>query len=599
METQNNIGDLIRKLQTNYTTGSTKISEHVDFSLSDTINTIDAYINSKHTSGLYDSLGREKPFFNIVTSAINIWYRATDIDRKDIKIRATKSRDIMKSFIATVLLQDYMRKTDFGSFLNKWGKSLARYGSTVLKFVEKDGELIPNVISWNNIIIDPIDFANNPKIEKLSLTPAQLKQNTSYDQKVVDSLIDSLQTRKTLRRQQQDNLSDYIELYEIHGVLPLSYKTGNEKDDHTYVQQMHVVSFIAGNDGKYDDFTLVKGLEDKDPYMITHLIEEDGRSLSIGAVEHLFQAQWMQNHTVKSIKDQLDLASKLIYQTSDESFIGMNALSAIENGDILIHTVNQPLTQVNNSSHDTVSLQNFGTQWKQLAQEITSTPDSIAGNTMPSGTAYRQVAILNQESHSLFEIMTENKGLHLENMLRKFIIPFLKKRLNHKEEILSILESHDIAKIDSAFISYTAVNEFNNNIKKSLLKGDIPTGTVEEEINKVQEQLSKMGNQRFFTPDEIGDATWKEILKDLEWDIEVDITGENINKEAIMTTLTTLLQSVAQNPNILIDPTMKTLFNKIIEQTGAISPIEIPNTPPPQQLPEQQVPAPTQPQMAT
>lgn len=594
MENQNNIGQLIREIEENYTTGTSKISEHVEFSLFDTINTIDAYINSKHVSGELDAQGREKPFFNIVTSAINIWYRATDIDRKDIKIRASKTQDIMRSFIASVMLQDYMRKTDFGSFLNKWGKQLARYGSAVLKFVEKDGELIPNVVSWNNLIIDSIDFNNNPKIEKLQLTPAQLKQRKGYDQKMVNSLLDAVSTRKTIGGDVQDDLSNYITVYEVHGMLPLSYLTDKESDNDEYVQQMHVVSFVSKANGDHEDFTLIKGREDKDPYMITHLIEEDGRSLSIGAVEHLFQAQWMQNHTVKAIKDQLDLVSKVVFQTSDEAFIGQNALSSIENGDILIHSANQPLTQLNNNSHDITSLQNFGVQWKGLAQEITSTPDSISGNTMPSGTAYRQVAILNQESHSLFELMTESKGLHIEAMLRNYIIPFLKKKLNNKDEISAVLESHDIKKIDSAYVSYKAVNEFNKKVKDELIKGNIPNLSIEEEINKVQEELSQLGKQRFFTPDELGEKTWKEIFEGLEWDVEVDVTGENTNKEAVMTTLTTLLQSVAQNPNILNDERMKVLFNKIIESTGVISSIEIPNTPP-QQLPVQE----EAPQMAT
>jgi hypothetical protein len=46
-----------------------------------------------------------------------------------------------------------------------------------------------------------------------------------------------------------------------------------------------------------------------------------------------------------------------------------------------------------------------------------------------------------------------------------------------------------------------------------------------------------------------------------------------------MTTLTTVLQTVAQNPMILSDPTMKKIFSKILEATGEISPIEIQNMP--------------------
>ena len=69
-------------------------------------------------------------------------------------------------------------------------------------------------------------------------------------------------------------------------------------------------------------------------------------------------------HSQKLIKDQLDLASKLIFQTSDGNFAGRNALTAIESGDILIHAINEPITQANNASHDITSLQNFGTSGK-------------------------------------------------------------------------------------------------------------------------------------------------------------------------------------------------------------------------------------------
>ena len=87
---ENNLGALVRDLEQNFISGTTKISKHVDVSLNENIERIEAYLNSKHTTGEYDSMGREKPFFNIVRAAVNVWFRATDIDRKDIMIKPTK-----------------------------------------------------------------------------------------------------------------------------------------------------------------------------------------------------------------------------------------------------------------------------------------------------------------------------------------------------------------------------------------------------------------------------------------------------------------------------------------------------------------------------
>lgn len=569
------IHEIIRDAENNYIFGTTKLGNYVDFQMHDTIEKIAAYYYSKHTSGEKDSLGREKPFFNIVVAATNIWYRATDIDRKDINISASKSGGMILSFLGSVLLQNWMRKQRFGVFLNQWGRTLAQYGSAVSKFVEKDGELICSVIPWNRIICDPVDFYALPMIEKIYKTPAQLRKIKEYDQDAVENLIAATTTRKTLQGQTKDLKSDFIELFEVHGELPLALLKKEPKDEDwkEYRQQVHVVSYVQNKSGQYDDFTLYKGKEKKNPYMLHHLIEEDGRTLAIGAIEYLFDAQWMQNHSIKNMKDTLDIASKLVFQTSDGTYVNRNILSAVETGDILIHKTNEPLTQLNNSKADIVAFQNFANQWKVLAQEITSTPDSLRGNTLPSGTPYSLGAYLGQQASSLFEVMTENKGLAIEDMLREFVIPNLKTKMNTKEEVAAILQDHDIQKIDAMYIPKEAIKRYNQQAKEAVLNAEIPPmfdqKTMEEQI---KQELAPLGNQRFFTPE---DVNWNVALKDLEWEAEVNITNENKDKQAVLTTLSTILQSVASNPAILQDPNAKLIFNKILNTVGNVSPIEL------------------------
>lgn len=577
------VGNLIRSLEKNYQEGSTTLSEYVEFDLRENLNRIDAYVNSKHISGDKDSLGRDKPFFNIVTSAINIWYRATDIDRKNIRIKATKIKDTTRNFLATLKLQQWMRDTSFGQFLNKWGRSLAKNGSSVLKFVEQGDELTPIVMNWQKIIVDPLDFYNNPVIEILELTPAQLKKRKGYDKDVVDSLLSAVKARETNNKQKKDNRANYIKLYEIHGELSKSYLTGKESDKDIYVQQMHVISYVGKDGGKdFEDFTLVKGKEDKNPYMITHLIEEENRTQSIGAVEHLFEAQWMNNHTAKAIKDHLDLASKLIFQTADDTFIGQNALTAIEQGDILIHADNMPLTQVNNSSHDITQLQNFGQQWKALGNEIVGISEAMQGQTPKSGTAWRQTEAILGESYNLFELMTENKGLHIEEMMRKYVLPFIKKRLSNRDEIIGYLEDHEIKQIDPSLINIKTEDRIKQDIIDSLVQGELPvTLDVEATQEAVRSEIAELGNMRSFVPDDVGEMKWNEYFEGMVWETEVDVTGESSNSQEHVTTLTTVLQTIANNPAVLTDPNAKLVFNKILGMTGAISPLEITSIPQP------------------
>lgn len=583
--------EVVREAEDNYLNGTTQLGEYVDWSMHDTIEKIDAYLNSKHVSGESDSLGREKPFFDIVSAVANIWTRATDIDRKNIRILPSKTSETLTAFVATAHLQEWMRRERFGTFLNTWGRTLARYGSAVVKFVEKDGSLVPTVVPWNRFIADPVQFDAIPCIEKFYMTPAQLRKMTHYDKEMVDKLIINASARKTLDGHTKDNKTDFIEIYEVHGELD-SRLLQDDPDmtmdgkDIKYVQQMHVVAFLSAKEGKYDDYTLYKGREAKNPYMITHLMEQDGRTLAIGAVEHCFQAQWMANHSVKNMKDTLDLASKLIFQTADTKFAGRNVLAAIETGDIFVHAANMPLTRLANDKPDISAVQNFGMMWQNLAKELTATPDAMRGDTPPSGTPYSTTALLTQQSNSLFEYMTENKGLHLEDMMREYVIPYLKKKMDTKDELLATLSDEMIAEIDAMYVPQEAVKRYNERALDTMLKNVQRIGTdapqepmlpfdIAQESQGIEQSMASMGNKRAFTPDDIGEKTWKEALKDIEWMLVVEVTNENTDKQAVLTTLSTVLQTIAGNPQILQDKNAKMILGAILTETGRISPVQL------------------------
>lgn len=600
------VGGIIRELETNFISGGGALmSKYVVSDLYTDISKIYAYLNSKHTSGEKDSKGRDKPFFNIVIAARNIYYRATDIDRKNIQVNPTNSKQVVPAFIAMVLLKNWMRKENFGKFLNDWGLELAAFNSAVVKFIETGGKLIPTVVPWSRLIVDQINFDANPKIEVLEMTEAELQERVrthGYSAEMVEKLCDSVSARTLIDGEQQDQNTGYIKLYEIHANWPLSYLTGKEKDDDTYVQQMHVVSYVASKEkGKFDDFTLVSGRELRDPYMLTALLPATDGSVSLdGSVKNLFNAQWMMNHTAKSIKDQMDIASKIMFQTADPNFAGRNAITAIEQGDILIHATNSPVTQVQNNSHDITIQQSMMNMWKSLASEINGVSESMLGNTPPSGTAWRQVNALLQESHSLFELMTENKGLYTEQMLRLFVIPHIMKNMDTKEEISAILEDYNIAKIDSMYVSAEAVKRFNEDAVKKVLALDpnkppsdqsVPSPYQQDVAQAaVKSELGVLGNQRFFKPDEIGTNTWKDVLKDFEWDIEIDITGEAVDKRVVLDTLSTAL-TVVSNPGYAQNPQAQLIVSKIMNATGVISPIEMGQMTPPQPPVPTQAPA--------
>lgn len=607
-ENSNSIGSIIRKNETDFISGTTQISKYVSFQLHDTVEKIEAYLNSKHISGEYDSQGRKKPFFNVVVAAANIWFRATDIDRSQIKIIATKTVDWLDAFIATIHLREWMRKESFGQFLNEWGRVLSRYGSAVIKFVENKDGLHIHVVPWNRLIIDSVNFAPNPKIEVLELTQGELYMRIDshgYDREQVKALCEAISVRQTLDKQRKDNKSGYIKLYEISGNLSLEHLTHKEKDENIYVQQVHVISFVGMREGRkteYQDFTLFAGKEKKDPYMITHLIKEDSRTLSIGAVEHLFETQWMENHSKKAVKDTLDVSSKIIFQTADANFVGRNVTTDIENGDILIHGLNGAISKVDMSKPELVSWQNFAAEWKAIGNEITGISEAMLGIAPKSGTPWRQTESLLQESYSLFELMTENKGLYIEEMMREWIIPYLKKQMDTSDEMMATLADYEIKTIDEIYMKKQAVKEYNKRTTDAILanaaelaKGNIPSPiqpfNMQAEQQSMQSAMAPLGNRRGFVPDELSDKTWKEQFKDLEWECEVDVTGESIDTKDALTTLNTALKLVV-TPGFETNEKAKAIVGRILELAGAMDPIEynaLPATPAPVPSPIQNV----------
>ncbi len=468
------IGEIVRKQETEYRSGTANISKYVSYSMHDIIEQCHAYLNSKHLNGETDDLGRDRVFANIVVALRNIWFRATDIDTKNIKFRPGSSKEVIPAILAKHFVREWMRKTSFRKFLNKWGLTKASYGSASVKSVETGGQLYMHVVSWLRHICDTIEYEPNAKIDLLELTQGQLRrrvQTHNYDEVQVTALISAITTRETIDKNKKDNKSEYIKLYEIHMLGTLAQlKAGKrlpvtDADEKIYVQQMHVISTVEKKEGRkteYEDFTVFAGEEASDPYMLTHLIEEDGRTLAIGPVENALVPQWMVNHSMKLEKDTLDLANMLIWQTADPFFVGQNMTDTVQSGDILVHANGLPITKVDTSKSDIQSTSNFMMSWKALAAEMAGVSEAMLGIMPPAGTSGTQLDSLLRENYSLFQTVTENGGNDLIEMFTKTILPFIKRtHLNHADEIAVALDEEDVTRIDAIYLKDAAIHKAN------------------------------------------------------------------------------------------------------------------------------------------
>ena len=580
---ENSVASLVRRMETDFKSGTITRSKYVIDSPKQDLDIISAYLESRHLEGDNDFLTTDKPFYNTCVAKRNITFRATDIDRKNMKVKATKRADFLSAFLGSIHFQEWMKEADFGTFINNSGLIEASHNSVITKHVEKDGDLKSIVVPWDRILCDFINFDANPKVEILWFTPAELMMNDNYDQEAVEGLIeDSKTTRTTIDGQPKDAKADYIPVYEVHGNLSrATYKESkglevNDGDEKDFFQQMHAVSFVK-KEGKHNDYTLYSGKEKEDPYMLMALLPTVDGSISLdGSVKNNFNSQWMVNDTIIKMKDHLAIALKMFFQTADPNWQGKNN-TAVDNGSIFVHTTGNPLTQVNNTPNTTAATA-FEQLWEGQGNQNAGISEAMLGQHAPSGTAWRQVQALLQESHDLFQVMRQNKALCYERMLNKYHAPFIMKKMDTTKEIAATLDANQIKFIDSKYIPGEVVKRHNRQIIDEVLGGKIAQQPDDVAIKgEIQGELNELGNQRFIKPSEIKERRWKDVLKGFKFMFECDPTDESKDTQAVMATYDTALKFIIGLQGRQMNPIEEFLFNGLISQTGVLSPVELSN----------------------
>lgn len=569
------IYDFVRKQRDDYRSKTITIAEGYDFSQYETLRTIELYDNSRFLSGNKDALDREKPFYNIGRFRRNVATRATDLDSRDTRVES--DRATTKGYVASFLLnlknRNWMKETRFGVFLNRMTQTRCKYGGVIVKKIEHDGELGLHVMQWLNMITDQVDIRNGVKIERHYYTPSDLKTNAPKGWTNIKEAIEAAKKSREAhaankKADENETPGEYIEVYEVHGVLPTAYLRGTSENygkdygaDDEYERQMHVVVLDESDKEKTEGVTLFAGMEDEDPYKYLPYEEVDGRGLGVGVIEDLFEAQVWTNDSVMKKKDMLEIAGKVIFQTSDKSIAAKNILTEIENGQIIEHAKDQPVSQLNNVPASLPAFDKLIDEWDKQAERVSSTFNAITGETMPSGTPFRQVAILNQEAGSMFEYRREEAGLFVNELYRDWVLPFLVKQLKADKELTATLEPEELELVSEAIANHEAFS-FG---KEQILGGNLVQPQDLDGVKQAARDISMKARRKTF-------KNFGDILDGWEGQVDVVTTGEQKNKSAALETLFNIFKIVATTPQILQDPVLARLFNQLVEAAG-VSPL--------------------------
>lgn len=513
------------------------------------------YMNSVYESG---NLG-DKPFRNIILDKVNLQFRAEDIDVADIQLFVDNAEEYYKSFIVRKYHDKWARENNVGEFLNDLKETWVSYGGVIVK---KEKGSVPRVVPFNTVaFVDQTDISAGAICEKHFFTPDQLSEYAGKWDNV--DLVIALATQRDDDKEvgknniQQETPTQYIEVYELHGVFPESWLTdgGNPLK---YSRQAWVITYYKDKDGKKNGVTLYKGKEAKSPYKVSVRDKIVGRALGRGAVEELFEPQVWVNYNEILQKEMLDYASKIFFQTTDPSFASGNKTKNLKNGSMLVTEENKPVSQVQVTPINVQFFENKLKNWEEVAGRIAVSFDSITGEESKSGTPFRLGLLQNQEAHSLHLYRKEKIGMFVQEIYRDWVIPQFASDLSSGTKFLSELTLDEMNSIYDQVMT-AEVNEY---IKEKMFNLDVPDPQKVKDIQEItRKNFYAGGNKKFI-------EIFKDEMKELPLDIEIVITGENKNNAFVAEKLSAIFTNIVQNPAILSNPLMAKLFNEILEASG-------------------------------
>jgi len=527
------------------------------------------YKHGRLLTGNQDS----KPVKNIIRPLLNLQYRTEDIDVKDILLYVENEEKFHLSFLVKKYHDDvFVQKYNLDEVWDDCNVSRIDLGGGLLKNVDQP---VPEVVPLNTIAFcDQTDMLAGPICFKHFYNQEQLLVMADKgwgDTKNGATM--SLEDFAMLSEANKDNRDDtkdnktpgkYLEVYELHGILPKNWLNDNAKPEE-YEKQMHIVAYYWDEDGNKNGVTLFKGKLKKDEELLKLTIRDkvEGRALGFGGVEEIEEDQVWTNYNQIRFKELLDGASKVIHLTDDKGFYARNPnMDNVDNNSVLVVEEGANVRQMDTVPRTTNLYERWDAELSAHAQVMASASDPVLGKEAPSGTPFALQQLVTQEGKGLHEFRRGQYAKFIESVYRDWIIPYIKKEITRGKKFLSSLSMDEMEMVGEQI----AMNESLRRLKEKVLNGEtIAPGEKEEIYTKVLDEFNK-DNNKFIELLE-GELTDDEIT------VKINIAGKQKNMPAFVDKLVNLFRQVASAPQLLDDPRMAKLFNQILESSG-LSPIE-------------------------
>jgi hypothetical protein len=483
---------------------------------------------SKFEKGDRDREGPDKIYLNSTVFRADVASKQIDIDLKNIVFVPDDSADDATCVIARRQFKRWAKDNRFSEDLNEFVERFPFYGSVVVKKRGKDYDIVPINTLRNQPDAKSLNTASYVIIEhNIPAWEAQAMPN--WDLSGIEYKWD-----------------DILTVYERYGRVPKRFfdKTAPEYES---VDTMSVL--VCDHKGKKENSGILFIEEiKKRPFEEAHWKKRDGRWLGVGEIENNFENQKARNLVFNLRTRSVLWSAKNIFQSTDET-LAKNLITEVKDGDVLYIQPNGNVTPVNTQTKASNDYNSMDEIVEANSDQKSFTFEVATGEALPSGTPFRLGAVLSNTVNNHFSLKREKLELFIRNILNEFILPSFEKSFD-SEELFNLADGDEAFDDLIADVLKVRVNSF---IKDTVMKEFRVPNT--DEIEAYKKRILKQKGHKI---------RLDKTLKDIKYKLDIVITGENIDIDKKLTTLTTLYQIYAQ----LGDPRANVVLSKIMRLQG-------------------------------
>ena len=460
-------------------------------------------------------------FWQVVTPYIPHFSKLIDIDAKDLSPIGLGDSNYYQSWILRKKLQAWSEENNFNTDIDDLTKLVSSFGSFVWKWNEVTGK------------IEPCDLRN------LAFDP------TAKTVRETDMVEYHYLSEQEIRNKEWDNEDLILEkaIFE-NGKYEIWEYWGGVKEGEKY-KYVHKIGCGYGQNEviAFEEDSKKEG----SPYFDFHIEEYDGTWLRKGCYERCFPEQERANTLVNENAQATSIASLLLLRSSDPNTSG-NVLEQAISGQIINSSDLQQIGIDNRAF--TVLLNELEKIEKQVQRKL-MLPDIATGDSMPSGTPFRGMAVMSNAYKSAFKQIRARIATGIVDVMLEKILPSLVKDWN-RGDILEIAGSaQDIKLYDDAIKNFTRVKVY----ARAAQNGTVVTPETEMELEKLADEAIKVNGRKLKTP---------KGFFNFKYGIHLDPVGETYDKGQQNDAIIQAITLTMQNPAITEIPA----FKQLLENNG-------------------------------